>query len=392
MPRVSFEARLGQLLEFKSKHGHCNVPKNWAVNQGLSKWVGMQRINYRRGDMSAEHQVRLEAIGFDFSHGISNTGEDLESRFRLLESYRRETGSKGIPSASDPNAEYVSLAKWIERMRRHFNGGTLSLAVRERLAQAGVSLERNLDRVAAQSGLEESAFQRNLGHLSEWLDAKEDCTGMRNLAYRDIKDDKIAARCYRFVEHLVLKSRQGLLSEAHRTQVTMLGFTVNTRSITEVLNPGPSIRSPEGADVSRITATADRARQEAQKVIEEAEAAIQSASEAQHMAATVTRTADAAIEESLKKAGPDGQTYLTTEELAARIRYDPRTVREHLRPLVFIEGVHYFRPFDGRKILYIWETIERDMKSGVLQRRSSGRLSTSEKGRGGPGQGIKLSS
>ncbi|MCW5886643.1 MAG: helicase associated domain-containing protein [Anaerolineales bacterium] len=74
MPRVSFEARLGQLLEFKSKHGHCNVPKNWAVNQGLSKWVGMQRINYRRGDMSAEHQVRLEAIGFDFSHGISNTG------------------------------------------------------------------------------------------------------------------------------------------------------------------------------------------------------------------------------------------------------------------------------------------------------------------------------
>jgi hypothetical protein len=24
--------------------------------------------------------------------------------------------------------------------------------------------------------------------------------------------------------------------------------------------------------------------------------------------------------------------------------------------------VHYFRPFGGRKILYIWESIERDMK------------------------------
>ena len=28
---------------------------------------------------------------------------------------------------------------------------------------------------------------------------------------------------------------------------------------------------------------------------------------------------------------------------------------------VLLEGVHYFRPFGGRKILYIWEHIRRDM-------------------------------
>jgi hypothetical protein len=28
---------------------------------------------------------------------------------------------------------------------------------------------------------------------------------------------------------------------------------------------------------------------------------------------------------------------------------------------VLIEGKHYIRPFGGRKILYIWETIEEDM-------------------------------
>ncbi|MDZ7811325.1 MAG: hypothetical protein U5L11_16410 [Arhodomonas sp.] len=54
-------------------------------------------------------------------------------------------------------------------------------------------------------------------------------------------------------------------------------------------------------------------------------------------------------------------TYLTTEELAARIKYDPRTVRERLKDSVLLEGVHYIRPFGGRKILYVWETIERDM-------------------------------
>jgi hypothetical protein len=56
------------------------------------------------------------------------------------------------------------------------------------------------------------------------------------------------------------------------------------------------------------------------------------------------------------------QTYLTTDELSERIKYDARTIRDCLKDSVLIEGVHYFRPFGGRKILYIWEVIERDMK------------------------------
>ena len=56
------------------------------------------------------------------------------------------------------------------------------------------------------------------------------------------------------------------------------------------------------------------------------------------------------------------QTYLTTEGLSERIHYDQRTIRERLKDSVLIEGVHYIRPFGGRKILYIWESIERDMR------------------------------
>lgn len=54
-------------------------------------------------------------------------------------------------------------------------------------------------------------------------------------------------------------------------------------------------------------------------------------------------------------------TYLTTDELSGRIKYDPRTIRDRLKDGVLIEGTHYIRPFGGRKILYIWEHIERDM-------------------------------
>lgn len=52
---------------------------------------------------------------------------------------------------------------------------------------------------------------------------------------------------------------------------------------------------------------------------------------------------------------------LTTEELSRRIKYDVRTIRERLKDSVLLEGVHYFRPFGGRKILFIWAVIERDM-------------------------------
>ena len=62
------------------------------------------------------------------------------------------------------------------------------------------------------------------------------------------------------------------------------------------------------------------------------------------------------------------QEYLTTEELSDRIKYDVRTIRERLNDSVLLEGVHYFRPFGGRKILYIWEAIQRDMQATASPR------------------------
>ncbi len=54
-------------------------------------------------------------------------------------------------------------------------------------------------------------------------------------------------------------------------------------------------------------------------------------------------------------------TYLTTEQLSERIHYDVRTIRDRLKDSVLLEGVHYIRPFGGRKLLFLWEAIERDI-------------------------------
>lgn len=54
-------------------------------------------------------------------------------------------------------------------------------------------------------------------------------------------------------------------------------------------------------------------------------------------------------------------TYLTTEQLAERIHYTARTIRNELVDSCLLEGRHYIRPFGRRKMLFIWESIEQDM-------------------------------
>jgi len=51
--------------------------------------------------------------------------------------------------------------------------------------------------------------------------------------------------------------------------------------------------------------------------------------------------------------------YLTTEELSSRIKYDARYIREHLKDKIFKEGIHYIQPFGRRKILFVWNEIEK---------------------------------
>ncbi len=63
------------------------------------------------------------------------------------------------------------------------------------------------------------------------------------------------------------------------------------------------------------------------------------------------------------KGGTMNGTFMTTAELAEKLHYNARYITNNLVDSVLIEGVHYFRPFGRRKILFIWEAIENDMFS-----------------------------
>jgi len=55
-------------------------------------------------------------------------------------------------------------------------------------------------------------------------------------------------------------------------------------------------------------------------------------------------------------------TYMTCAELGDRLRVSERTIREDWKDSVLLEGRHYVRPFGRRRLLFLWEHIEEDMR------------------------------
>ena len=55
------------------------------------------------------------------------------------------------------------------------------------------------------------------------------------------------------------------------------------------------------------------------------------------------------------------KTLLTADELAERIKFSAAYINHGLKNTVFLEGIHYIRPFGGRKVFYILEAVEQEM-------------------------------
>ncbi|KAL7561752.1 hypothetical protein ACA910_013292 [Epithemia clementina (nom. ined.)] len=77
---LTFDDRLTQLLEYKRRHGDCNVPQKCDDYSGLGNYVLQQRKHYRLGKLSKDRIERLEAIGFQWS--LRNRGGPLAERMK----------------------------------------------------------------------------------------------------------------------------------------------------------------------------------------------------------------------------------------------------------------------------------------------------------------------
>ena len=65
---VDWEAQLARLAAYKVEHGDCNVPRGWAEDPVLGRWVSDQRAYKKALDrhgvwMTAARAAKLEALG-----------------------------------------------------------------------------------------------------------------------------------------------------------------------------------------------------------------------------------------------------------------------------------------------------------------------------------------
>ena len=82
---ASWQQRYKELVDFKNKFGHCNVPRNYIDNTALGEWVYAQRRSKRQSDWRpsrlAAHRVEaLDKIGFQWRTKVSKTKNTCENQ------------------------------------------------------------------------------------------------------------------------------------------------------------------------------------------------------------------------------------------------------------------------------------------------------------------------
>jgi len=131
--KEEWEALFSQLLLFKAKREHCDVPRDWPKNPALGHWLAMQRWLKGKGKLDADKQRRLDEVGVQW--GIKKVrlarkpAANWIARYQQLLRFKQRHGHCNVSFSLLANA---GLAGWVSRQRQAKKSGKL-LPERERL-------------------------------------------------------------------------------------------------------------------------------------------------------------------------------------------------------------------------------------------------------------------
>ena len=127
--RRNFDERFRELLAYKEKNGHCNVPfttKKDATHYSLGNWCVYLRKCYRgkkgAGNLTTSNIRALEGIGFQWK--ILATFDD---RFKDLLEFKKKNGHCNVPQTRKKDAKYHSLGGWCAHLRKAYKGKKVGL-------------------------------------------------------------------------------------------------------------------------------------------------------------------------------------------------------------------------------------------------------------------------
>jgi len=135
--------RIGQLKQFKAKHGNTSVPIYDDEYPGLGIWVrGIRnRRNRKCSNISTRVLNELEAIQFDWVSIRQQKGKDAvwNKWFGELNAYKEQHGHCNVVR-TDKNS--MSLLSWVTHQRRDRRNGVLDADKNARLTKLGFEWER----------------------------------------------------------------------------------------------------------------------------------------------------------------------------------------------------------------------------------------------------------
>lgn len=117
----SWEKRFAELVEFKAKHGHCEVPQNYKDNTSLGIWVNKQRMEQKlrvEGKNSSLNDVRLqrlESVGFRWAKRKGQVS--WNEKFEELKAYKKKHGNCHVPTKYKEN---TALGRWVSTQRAEY--------------------------------------------------------------------------------------------------------------------------------------------------------------------------------------------------------------------------------------------------------------------------------
>jgi hypothetical protein len=112
-----WEARLLELLAFRAKHGHVNVPRGGADDTKLATWVQNQRRFVRLGTLREDRVQRLEQCGIVWAGAEERRREQHETWNRMLgalRAFKRTHGHVIVPRGWSVEP---TLAGWLANQR-----------------------------------------------------------------------------------------------------------------------------------------------------------------------------------------------------------------------------------------------------------------------------------
>jgi len=201
----TWDERYGELILFRKKFGHSNVPSYYPENIRLGKWAEKQRTFYNQGRLSKDRIERLESVGFIWNP-LDTAWEEM---FAELALFKEQFGHCNVPTNYPENRK---LGRWVDNQRTYYNQSRLSKDRLERLESIGFTWrgKNPLDTAWEEMFAELALFKEQFGHSN---------------VPQQYTENKKLGKWVKWVSHQRTLYKQGRLSKDRIERLESIGFT-----------------------------------------------------------------------------------------------------------------------------------------------------------------------